>query len=80
MSLDSVRAFFAAAAPDIPVLVTEASSATVELAAAAHGVAPARIAKTLSLRTGEGVVLLVDRKSTRLNSSHSGESRMPSSA
>ena len=27
-----------------------------------------------------GYVLLVDRKSTRLNSSHSGESRMPSSA
>ena len=29
---------------------------------------------------GTGKTLLADRKSTRLNSSHSGESRMPSSA
>src|SRR6056297_2986490 len=40
--------------------------------------------QTLSDRTGDqdfaGVVIFVDRKSTRLNSSHSGESRMPSSA
>ena len=28
----------------------------------------------------QGVKVAVDRKSTRLNSSHSGESRMPSSA
>ena len=36
-----------------------------------------------SLRTAEELQLnetLADRKSTRLNSSHSGESRMPSSA
>ena len=31
-------------------------------------------------RRGEGLAKSVDRKSTRLNSSHSGESRMPSSA
>lgn len=67
MSLDSVRAFLARAAPDIPVLVTEASSATVDLAAAAHGVEPARIAKTLSLRTADGVVLLVARGDARLD-------------
>ena len=30
--------------------------------------------------TGDGVVLLTDRKSTRLNSSHRSLSRMPSSA
>ena len=29
---------------------------------------------------GSGKTTLIDRKSTRLNSSHSGESRMPSSA
>ena len=29
---------------------------------------------------GSGVIGIKDRKSTRLNSSHSGESRMPSSA
>ncbi len=67
MSLDSVRAFLARAAPDISVMVTEASSATVEMAAAAHGVPPARIAKTLSLRTNDGVVLLVARGDARLD-------------
>ncbi len=35
MSLESVRAFFAEHAPDIAVIVTEESSATVPLAAAA---------------------------------------------
>jgi prolyl-tRNA editing enzyme YbaK/EbsC (Cys-tRNA(Pro) deacylase) len=67
MSLDSVRAFFAAHAPDIPVIVTPESSATVQLAAAAHGVEPARIAKTLSLRVGERVVLVVARGDARLD-------------
>jgi len=67
MSLDSVRAFFAAHAPDIAVLVTPESSATVQLAAAAHGVEPARIAKTLSLRVGERVVLVVARGDARLD-------------
>ncbi len=67
MSLDSVRAFFAAHAPDIPVIVTPESSATVLLAAAAHGVEPARIAKTLSLRVGERVVLVVARGDARLD-------------
>ena len=59
MSLDSVRAFFAKNAPDIEVLVTEASSATVQLAAEAHGVEPAQIAKTICLRAGDAVMLVV---------------------
>lgn len=67
MSLDSVRAFFAAHAPDIPVMVTEQSSATVLLAAAAHGVEPGQIAKTLSLRIGDEVVLVVARGDARLD-------------
>lgn len=67
MSLDSVRAFFAAHAPDIAVMVTSESSATVQLAAAAHSVEPARIAKTLSLRVGERVVLVVARGDARLD-------------
>ena len=54
MSLESVRAFFAQKAPDIAVIeITPASSATVALAAEAYGVEPGRIAKTLSLRTGD---------------------------
>ena len=32
------------------------------------------------LKSGAGKLLLIDRKSTRLNSSHPPESRMPSSA
>jgi prolyl-tRNA editing enzyme YbaK/EbsC (Cys-tRNA(Pro) deacylase) len=53
MSVESVRAFFAEKAPDIAVIESPASSATVALAAEAYGVEPGRIAKTLSLRIGE---------------------------
>lgn len=67
MSLESVRAFFAEQAPDIAILETGGSSATVTLAAEAFGVEPARIAKTLSLRLGERVVLLVTRGDARLD-------------
>lgn len=67
MSLESVRSFFAEHAPDIAIIETEASSATVPLAAAAHGVEPAQIAKTLSLRIGERVVLVVARGDARLD-------------
>lgn len=67
MSLESVRAFFAAKAPDITVIVSEKSSATVVLAAEAYGVEPARIAKTLSLRVGERVVLIVASGTARMD-------------
>jgi len=67
MSLESVRAFFAENAPDIAVLVTEQSSATVALAAQAHGVAPEQIAKTICLRVGEEIVLLVAAGTARLS-------------
>ena len=67
MSLESVRAFFAENAPDIDVLVTEESSATVDLAASAHGVEPAQIAKTICVRAGERVVLVVASGTARLD-------------
>ncbi|MER8403847.1 MULTISPECIES: YbaK/EbsC family protein [unclassified Mesorhizobium] len=67
MSLESVRAFFAAHAPDIDVIVTEASSATVALAAEAHGVAPAQIAKTICLRAGDQTMLIVASGISRLD-------------
>ncbi|VFR43116.1 tRNA proofreading protein STM4549 [plant metagenome] len=67
MSLQSVRQFFADKAPDIVILEAETSTATVELAARAHGVAPGQIAKTLSLRVGEEVVLVVVRGDARLD-------------
>jgi prolyl-tRNA editing enzyme YbaK/EbsC (Cys-tRNA(Pro) deacylase) len=67
MSLESVRAFFAEKAPDITVIESPDSSATVTLAAAAYGVEPARIAKTLSLRIGERVVLIVASGTSRMD-------------
>lgn len=59
MSLQSVRAFLAEHAPDIAIIEKPTSTATVPEAAQAHGVAPAQIAKTLSLRLGDEVILLV---------------------
>jgi len=67
MSLDSVRAFFAEKAPDITVIESPLSSATVALAAQAYGVEPARIGKTLSLRVGERVVLIVTSGTSRMD-------------
>ncbi|CDX57008.1 cys-tRNA(pro)/cys-tRNA(cys) deacylase [Mesorhizobium sp. LCM 4577] len=67
MSLESVRAFFAAHAPDVEVIVTEASSATVALAAEAHGVTPAQIAKTICLRVGDETMLVVTSGIARLD-------------
>lgn len=67
MSLDSVRRHLAEAAPDLVVLETPESSATVDLAAEAHGVAPAQIAKTLSFRLKDHVFLLVTRGDARLD-------------
>lgn len=67
MSLQSVKAFFAENAPDIAVIETEASSATVALAAAAHGVEPGQIAKTLCLRVGDTTLLLVAGGEARLD-------------
>lgn len=40
MSLSSVQAFFQSLQLDIPILETEANTATVVLAAVAHGVEP----------------------------------------
>jgi prolyl-tRNA editing enzyme YbaK/EbsC (Cys-tRNA(Pro) deacylase) len=67
MSLESVRAFFAEKAPDITVIESPMISATVALAAEAYGVEPARIGKTLSLRIGERVVLIVTSGTSRMD-------------
>jgi prolyl-tRNA editing enzyme YbaK/EbsC (Cys-tRNA(Pro) deacylase) len=67
MSLESVRAFFAEKAPDITVIESPVSSATVALAAEAYGVEPGRIAKTLSLRVGERLVLIVASGTSRMD-------------
>lgn len=60
MSLQSVRDFFHSRDIQLPIIETEASTATVALAAEAHGVEPGRIAKTLAFRiAGDKVILLV---------------------
>ena len=67
MSVQSVRDDLARRAPDLAVIVTEASTATVQLAAAVHGCAPGQIAKTLAIRVGEAEFLLVTRGDARLS-------------
>ena len=67
MSISSVTAFLAQHAPDIRVIELEQSTATVALAAAGHGVEPAQIAKTLALRVGDDVILIVTRGDARLD-------------
>lgn len=67
MSLQSVRDFLAEHAPDIEVLVLDRSTATVAEAAAGHGVPPERIAKTLSLRVGDRIILVVTNGTARLD-------------
>jgi len=67
MSLESVRAFLVRHAPDLAIVESQASTATVALAAAAHGVAPGQIAKTLSARIGARVVLIVTAGDARLD-------------
>lgn len=68
MSLQSVRDYFARHAPDITIIELATSTATVALAAEAHGVAPGRIAKTLAFRLAdERTVLLVARGDARID-------------
>ncbi len=59
MSVDHVREYLKAYGLDGKIKEFDVSSATVELAAEAAGVVPARIAKTLSFKVGEGAVLIV---------------------
>jgi prolyl-tRNA editing enzyme YbaK/EbsC (Cys-tRNA(Pro) deacylase) len=67
MSLESVRAWLAALAPDIAIITQDASTATVAEAAMTLGVLPGQIAKTLSVRVGDQVMLIVTRGDARLD-------------
>lgn len=71
MSLASVRDDLAARAPDLHLIVTEASTATVQLAADVHGVEPGQIAKTLCIRVKDEEFLLVTRGDARLDNARS---------
>lgn len=67
MSIESVKDYLAARAPDVTVIELPVSTATVAEAAAGHGVPPAAIAKTLSLRVGDRRFLLVAGGLARLD-------------
>ncbi|WP_105745756.1 YbaK/EbsC family protein [Cronobacter dublinensis] len=67
MSLESVRQFFVENAPDIEIIELNQSTATVALAAAAHQVEPGQIAKTLSLKVKDQVILVVAKGDARLD-------------
>ena len=68
MSQQSVRDFFAARNLDIPIIELDVSTATVALAAQAHGVEAGRIAKTLAFRLNDSrAILLVARGDARID-------------
>jgi prolyl-tRNA editing enzyme YbaK/EbsC (Cys-tRNA(Pro) deacylase) len=71
MSHASVLADLSARAPDLEIIVTEQSTATVIEAAATLGVEPGRIAKTIALRVTGEVLLLVTRGDARLDNAKS---------
>ena len=67
MSLQSVKEWLAANAPDLRLIEVAESTATVDTAAKAFGVEPGRIAKTLAVRAGEHLFLLCTRGDARLD-------------
>jgi len=67
MSAQSVRAWIAQNAPDLPIIEVEGTTATVNTAAEALNVSPGRIAKTLAVRAGDHLFLLVARGDARLD-------------
>ena len=71
MSAESVRSWMEERAPDLPIIETELSTATVETAAKALGVEPGRIAKTLAIRAGGRTFLVVARGDARLDNQKS---------
>ena len=67
MTEESVRAWLAQHAPDLRFIEATGTTATVETAAKALGVEPGRIAKTLAVRAGDHLFLLVTRGDARLD-------------
>ncbi|MEG0777835.1 MAG: YbaK/EbsC family protein [Oscillospiraceae bacterium] len=67
MSIEKGREFFRSLGIEDRVQEFTVSSATVELAAQALNVIPARIAKTLSFKIGEGCILIVAAGDARVD-------------
>lgn len=68
MSVEDVRKFFIEKGyTDLHIIETDLSTATVELAAIAHGVAPALIAKTMSFKLKDRNILIVTKGDARID-------------
>lgn len=67
MSIVSVREFFNSMQLEERILEFNQSSATVDLAAAALNVIPARIAKTLSFKDEDSAILIVTAGDTKID-------------
>ncbi len=68
MSLESVKKFFVENGYiDLNILEHEGSTATVELAAEAHGVEPALIAKTMAFGLKDRAILIVTKGDARID-------------
>lgn len=69
MAIEVVREYFQKFGLNNRIQEFEVSSATVELAAQALGVEPARIAKTLSFKSEEGAILIVAAGDVKIDNS-----------
>jgi len=67
MSIQKAKAYLSQFGIEDRVMEFSVSSATVELAAQAAGVIPARIAKTLSFKTARGCMLIVAAGDARID-------------
>lgn len=67
MSIETVRQFFAEHAPEVTIEELDTSTATVQLAAEAHGVVSGQIAKTLAFKVGEKPLLIVASGDARID-------------
>lgn len=67
VTFETAQAWLVVNAPDLALIDQGRSTATVAEAAEALGVEPGRIAKTLALRAGDRVILLVARGDARID-------------
>ncbi len=67
MSLEKAQVYLRSRGYEDRIILTEKSSATVELAAAALGCEPGMIAKSLSLMTREGPVMILAEGTARID-------------
>ena len=67
MSIEKAKAYLRQFGAEDRVIEFPVSSATVELAAEAAHCEPARIAKTLSFRTNDGVILIIAAGDTKID-------------